>query len=184
MTARRTWVALLRGIGGATHARMSMADLRHGAMAAGLEDVRTVLATGNLIFSTTLDEADAAGAVAAVVASHGLTNAVILRSPTALADVRAANPFAEAATDHPSHLLVHFLAGLPAAGYADRLAAYDGPEGVVLRGTAVYLDYVGGVGPSKLTGARLERIFGVTGTARNWNTLGKPIDAAKAGEGA
>ncbi|WP_102223365.1 DUF1697 domain-containing protein [Acidimangrovimonas sediminis] len=179
MTERRTWVALLRGIGGATHARMSMADLRHAATAAGFEEVRTVLATGNLVFASARPEAAIRSALEAVVADHGLTNAVILRDGAALGAIAGANPFAEAARLRPAHVLVHFLAELPAAGHEARLAGYAGPEAVVPSGREVFIDYVEGIGRSKLTAPRLERIFGVTGTARNWSTLGRLIAAVE-----
>ena len=42
-----------------------------------------------------------------------------------------------------------------------------------VHGREVFIDYLDSVGRSKLTPARLERLLGQPGTARNWNTLAK-----------
>jgi uncharacterized protein (DUF1697 family) len=48
---------------------------------------------------------------------------------------------------------------------------------IELRGPEVYLYYPNGVGRSKLTNAFLENKLDVAGTARNWNTLKKLVEA-------
>ena len=50
MIRSQDWIGLLRGIGPTTHAKMPMAALRAACEKAGLEQVQTVLATGNLVF--------------------------------------------------------------------------------------------------------------------------------------
>jgi uncharacterized protein (DUF1697 family) len=44
-------------------------------------------------------------------------------------------------------------------------------EKVALVGDALWVDYAGGVGRSKLTPALLDRLVGSPVTARNWNTV-------------
>ena len=46
-----------------------------------------------------------------------------------------------------------------------------------MRGPEIYLYYPNGVGRSKLSGAMIERKLDTSGTARNWNTLEKIIEA-------
>jgi uncharacterized protein (DUF1697 family) len=75
--------------------------------------------------------------------------------------------------------MVNFLDGLPQAGAADALAAYDGPERLHLSGDHLYIDYVEGVGRSKLTGAFLDKALQVPATSRNWNTTSKLLDMAR-----
>ena len=165
------FVALIGGIGAATHARMSMADLRAGCEAAGLVAVRTLLATGNLGFEAEGPEA-AHDAVAGVLAAHGVERPVVLRAAAALPRLLARNPFPEAAAERPDRLLVHYLPA-PWSGPAPE---WDGPERIALRGREVFVDYARGVGRSKLTGAALARLAGPGGTARNWNTSQKLCD--------
>lgn len=167
-----TWIALIRGIGPVTHGKMSMADLRKAAERAGFGDVRTLLATGNLLFTSDLDEAALSARLVDILAGFDLANDVILRRPDEFAETLAANPFAGAASDRPNHLLVHFL-----PGPAPQRVEWDGPERIATFERAAFLDYANGVGSSKLSPARLERLMGQTGTARNWNTCDKLLAA-------
>ena len=69
----------------------------------------------------------------------------------------------------------------PAAAAMQSLRdAYSGPEKMELRGTELYIEYGSGMGQSKLTNALIERKLGVTGTARNWNTVTKLLEIAEA----
>lgn len=174
-----TWVALIRAIGAGTHAKMPMAALRSAAGAAGLIAPRTLLATGNLIFRSGAQEAELAATLDRIVAAQGLgpAQSVFLRRARDLPGIAAANPFPEAARFRPGHLLVHVLAAPPTPAAAAALAGWPGPEVGQVVGREVFLDFAEGVGTSKLTPARLERLLGQAGTARNWNTLGKLIAA-------
>lgn len=176
----QTWIALIRAIGGPTHALMSMADLRQASLAAGLGEVRTVLATGNLIFASLRPEAELHGLLTGVMAAHGLgpAQAVFLRRPEDLRAAVAANPFPEAARDRPSRLLIHALQSNPAPECRTALEAWRGPELCAVIGREVFIDFLDGIGTSNLTPAVLDRLLGQTGTARNWNTVAKLIAAS------
>lgn len=177
MAGSERWVALIRAIGGATHARMSMSELRDAALSAGLGHPRTVLATGNLILDTALPEAELAGTLTKIIADFGLNNRVFLRRAEALREVMSRNPMPGAALARPNRLLVQFLDTAPAHPQIAALHQHGGPEIVKVDGSDVYIDYLDGVGTSKLTPARLERLLGQPGTARNWNTIGKLVAA-------
>lgn len=168
------WVALIRGIGGATHRKMPMADLRTTATDAGLHDVRTLLATGNLLFRSASAEDKLQGMLEKMIADFGLDLDVILRRAADLPAIRDANPFPEAAVDRPSKLLVAFL-----RAPAGELPPPPGRERLASHGREVYVDYPDGIGTSKLAPGILDRKIGVTGTTRNWNTLLKLIDATR-----
>ena len=174
----KTWAALIRGIGPTTHGRMSMVDLRTAAERAGLADVRTVLATGNLLFSAEGERDGVLRRVGTVIEGFGLTeNPAILRDRAELLAMRDTCPFADAAEARPSKLLAVCLAG-PAKGDAvEMLESHAGAERLALVGDTLWIDYVDGVGRSPLTPARIDRATGVAGTARNWNTLGRLIAA-------
>lgn len=170
-------VALIRAIGPATHARMSMKDLAEGCRAAGLAKVSTYIQTGNVIVDTRLSPRRIGGIVDSVLQGFGLGqsfgfgNDVVVRRADALAAIVAADPYPDAAATRPDALAVMFL---PRPPEADRLAAllrHDGPERICLVGPDLCIDYPGGVSGSRLLPGAIERRLGMTGTARNWNTV-------------
>lgn len=157
-----------------------MASLREAAERDGLANVRTLLATGNLIFEADGDRARVTARVDEIVKSFGLNeNPAILRNFDALEAARDACPFGEAAEDRPSKLLAVFLSGTPRSDAAETLAAIALTERVALVGDTLWIDYRDGVGRSPLTPGRIDKATGTAGTARNWNTLGKLIDAMR-----
>lgn len=90
------FVALLRGInvGGAT--TLAMADLRRIAAEAGLANVRTHIASGNLLFESDLGEPALKRMIEErLEALTGRRIPVCLRSAAEMAAVAAANPFAD-----------------------------------------------------------------------------------------
>jgi len=164
-------VALLRAVnvGGRS---VPMAELRDCATALGLNEVRSLLQTGNLLF-----EADTGGVElearleAAIQARFGLAADVILRTASEWAQAISANPFGDAAREDPSHLVLMALKAAPTADCVEALrGAVAGRETVQAVGRDLYLVYPDGIGPSKLTISVIERKLGVRGTARNWNT--------------
>lgn len=178
VSQENTWIGLIRAIGPLTHKKMSMAQLRSRCTGAGFKDVRTVLATGNIIFTSDLPKSEIGRILAGVIAAHGLQNEVFLRQPQDLQQVLSADPFPDASADHPNHMLVLFMSTTPAPSQIATLEDFDGPERITVRGHEAYIDYREGVGKSKLTPARLEKLLGRSGTARNWNTIRKLIDQA------
>ncbi|HEY2049789.1 MAG TPA: DUF1697 domain-containing protein [Caulobacteraceae bacterium] len=167
-------VALLRGVNVGGRNRIRMEDLRQIAIDLGLAGARTYLQSGNLVFLTSegsglsVEEA-LRGALAQRL---GTSVAVIVKSQTALAAATAANPFGEAASSDPSHLLVTFMSSGPRRdGVAALRAAAKLSERVELVGDELFIHYVGGVADSRLTSALIDRALEATGTARNWNTV-------------
>ena len=167
------WIGLIRAIGGGTHTRMSMTRLREACEGCGFQDVRTVLATGNVVFRSPLPEAKIHRRLAKIIAAHGLDNDVFLRSPADLRQVLEADPFPDAATDRPGSLLVMFMQPPPDAAAEALPNGYERPERLRLIGRDAYIDYADTIGQSRLTPTRLEWHFGQPGTARNWNTIHK-----------
>jgi uncharacterized protein (DUF1697 family) len=175
------YVALLRAINVGGTGKLPMKEFKTACEAAGLIQVSTYIASGNVVFASERS----AGAVKALIAGllrdrFGLTkNHALIRTPQQLAKVIARNPFADTAGARPNLLLVNFLDGLPKSGAAKVLAAYDGPERLHLSGDHLYIDYAEGVAKSKLTAAFLEKALQVPTTARNWNTTNKLLDMAR-----
>lgn len=170
------WAVLLKGlnIGGK---RLPMPELKAFLEGLGFTEVKTLLASGNAVF--TAGEKDATKLEAkiekAAVDTLRLKTDWLVRSHAELAAVVKTNPFPDAATAHPNHLLVHFHRD---AFPADRLAALanDGPERLTAHGRELYVDYPDDVGHSKLPQAMAKAKFPKVATARNWNTVVKLVE--------
>ena len=163
-------VALLRGVNVGGKSALSMADLVRVAAAAGLADPQTYLQSGNLVFTTGRDAAlDGVELAAALRRDLGLVTEVIVRSSDRLAGVAAGSPFD---VDDPRFLHVVFLAATPAATSVSTLDPdRSPPDAFHVDGDHIYVSYPSGSGRSKLSLDYFERQLGVTGTARNWNTV-------------
>ena len=154
--------------------RLLMADLRHALEREDFEDVETVVASGNVLFSHEERPSDGlSDKFAYVLRDRFDTDSfAAVRSRDELAAAIDGNPFHGEGEDKLVH--THFLAGQPSAEqFADLIETYAGrgPEKLAAGDRALYVDYVDGVGNSKLTGAFIERRLGCRGTARNMTSL-------------
>ena len=161
-----------------------MADLRHMLTVIGCKDVKSLLQSGNLVFTS--ESPPGAELEARLEAeAHkrlGLDTAFLVRTPRDLDAVIAGNPFPAEARSDPSHLVVMFLKAAPKAGALESLrAAIKGPELVQAKGKHAYITYPAGIGESRLTAAVIESNLGTQATGRNWNTMGK-LAALAAGD--
>jgi uncharacterized protein (DUF1697 family) len=167
-------IALLRGINVGGNKPIRMEALRALCQSIGFTDARTLLQSGNVVF-----RADAGGPdklartlETAIAAEFGFAVTVLVRRPAELADVIRRNPFPQEAADAPGRLVVMFLDAAPGKAAIDRLTgALAGPEIVTLAGREAFIVYPDGIGRSKLTNVAIEKLLGVAGTARNWNTV-------------
>jgi uncharacterized protein (DUF1697 family) len=164
-------VALFRAVnvGGR---KATSAELKALADELGLEDARTLLQSGNLVFKSERAGAELEAEIErAFVLRFGFAADVMVRGPEEWRATVAANPFADMAERDPSHLLVLALKGAPADADVAALAAWiPGRETLAAAGRALIIAYPDGILASKLTGALIERRLGVRGTGRNWNT--------------
>src|ERR1051325_5720396 len=113
--AATTWVALLRGINLGRARRVAMADLRSLLVEAGYEDVKTLLQSGNVVFSAggTAPKLEK-DISAAIDRKLGMDVRVLVRSAKEFESVAEANPFA-GGPGAPAHLVFGFVRARPAA---------------------------------------------------------------------
>ena len=171
------FAALLRAVNLGSHNKVPMASLREVAETLGLDEARTLLQSGNLVFR------DARGRTAAALESAleravrdalGVDTEVFVRTAAELAAAIAANPFPAEAKSDPSHLVVSFhRAPHDVADVARLQAAIPGRERVKSAGRELYIVYPDGIGRSRLTPAIAAKHIRSSGTARNWNTVTK-----------
>jgi uncharacterized protein (DUF1697 family) len=172
-------VALLRGVNIASRNRIAMADLREVVEGLGYADVKTLLMSGNAVFSST-DRPDAAAAKirAALKKQLGLDVGVLGRSCAEMARIVDRNPLHGKATN-PKRYSVVFLSGKPDARVLREVdAAKYEPELFEAHGKEIYAWWPDGLRQARLTHAFWERRLGLTATARNWNTVEKLLAMA------
>jgi uncharacterized protein (DUF1697 family) len=112
----------------------------------------------------------------AIEAEFGFDVPVVVRTGSELAAVVAGDPFATVATD-PARYLVTFLPEPPAPANVDALPPADGGEYLV-RGRELYLWLPDGIQNTPLASWNWDRLLGVPGTGRNWNTVTKLAELA------
>jgi uncharacterized protein (DUF1697 family) len=168
--ALRTYAALLRGVNVGGKNALPMAELRALLESLGHEGVVTHLQSGNAIFRATGSAAEVGHALEERLGERlGLAVRVLVRTPTELDAVAAANPFVEPVL---ARLHVVFLDRAPTPAEVAHLDPERSPgDAYSVAGREIYVHYRHGAGRTKLTLDYFERRLGVIGTARNWNTL-------------
>jgi uncharacterized protein (DUF1697 family) len=159
------FVLLLRAVNVGGTGKLPMNDLKKLCEKAAFRNVRTYIASGNVIAERDGSEAQAKAALEAELkAFAGKPVGVIVRTAEEMAQVVADNPFPERAANLTAAI---FLDDSPAAA---TLKAFKGQanEEIVLGQREIYVHYPDGMGRSKL------RIPAARdGTARNMNTIAK-----------
>jgi uncharacterized protein (DUF1697 family) len=167
-------VALLRGINVGRAKRLAMADLRDLVAGLGYSDVRTLLNSGNLVFSVARAvRGDHAARIEQAIATRlRVSTRVIVLTAAELGAVVETNPLAPVADD-PSRLLVHVLATPADRARLVPLTRQDwAPEALALGARVAYLWCPRSILKSPLTVA-VNRAVGDAATSRNWATMSK-----------
>ena len=169
-----TYIGLLRAVNLAGRNMVAMSGVRDLFTAAGMQDVRTLLQSGNVVFR---GKADSASALeqrlqAATEREFGFPVEFFVRTTKEWKSLVAVNPFPDEAERDPGHLLVMFLKDSPSSSAVAALQqAIKGREIVRAKGRQAYVYYPDGVGRSKLTNVVIEQKLGTRATGRNWNTV-------------
>lgn len=159
------YVALLRAVNVGGTGKLPMEQLRAMCGGLGYRDVRTYIASGNVVFESDRDEAAVKVELEkALEAYAGKPVGVLVRSGDELAAVLAANPFPSAA---PNRTVAIFLDAAPPEGWEKGVAGRASEE-IAAGARELYVHYGDGMGQSKLRVAAA-----VSGTARNMNTIAK-----------
>jgi uncharacterized protein (DUF1697 family) len=166
------FIALLRAVNVGGTGKLPMSVLKDLCERAGCTEVRTYIASGNVVFRTTKSEARIKAALEAHLLDYaGKPVRVLVRTQAEMTAVIEANPFKKAA---PNRTMAIFLDAAPPA---DTIESATGrrDEEIALGVREVYVHYGDGMASSKLKIKAAE-----TGTARNMNTIAKLIEIAEA----
>ena len=150
-----------------------MPELKRAFEKAGFDEVRTVLGSGNVVFSARAasDSALQRKAEAAMEEHLGRSFATIIRTVDELQALLALDPFAKYRLPPASKRIVTFLRQAPAKA-PPRLPEQDGARILHVTGREVFTTYVPSAkGPVFMT--LIERTFGREVTTRTWDTVKK-----------
>jgi uncharacterized protein (DUF1697 family) len=159
------FIALLRAVNVGGTGKLPMTELKAMCEAAGFTEVRTYIASGNVVFASSKSEAAVKADLEARLAAYaGKPVGVLVRTAAEMAALRDANPFPDEA---PNRTVAIFL-DEPAPADAAEKAVGRQDEQIRVGLREIYVHYGEGMGQSKLRipAAR-------TGTARNLNTVAK-----------
>lgn len=168
------YAALLRGINVGGNKTIAMAGLREMIVAIGLQNPRTLLQSGNLVFETKAQPAAKLEKMLERATAEKLKVecSYLVRTKDEWARIVAANPYAAMAKDDPSHLAVTFCREVPGTGALETLGGeIRGEEQLTAVGRELFVCYPHGMGESKLAIALSKNKLGTICTARNWNTV-------------
>jgi uncharacterized protein (DUF1697 family) len=164
------YVALLRAVNVGGTGKLPMTTLTALCEAVGLTDVRTYIASGNVVFRSDRAEAEVRAALEGRLHAHaGKSVGVVVRTATEVADVLARNPFADAPGNRVMALFVD--GPLPADPLEGVTGAKD--EEIRLGKRELFVFY-----PSGMAATRLRIPSEKIGTARNMNTVAKLAEMA------
>jgi uncharacterized protein (DUF1697 family) len=164
------YVAFLRAVNVGGTGKLPMAELRAMCESIGCTNVRTYIASGNVVFDSRLSEASLKTRLEKCLMTYaGKPVGVLIRSGAELAAILAGNPFKSAA---PNRTVAIFLDAPPPADLASHVSGQQDEE--LAPGTReIYVHYSNGIANSKLKIPAAQH-----GTARNMNTVATLVEWA------
>ncbi len=183
--ADTAYVAFLRGINVGGNKKVPMADLKKGLEKAGFKNVKTLLASGNVLLESSEKNTEAlVKKIEKVIEDRfGFTSSVIVRTMGEIEKLMKADPFKGIVVTPETRLYVTFLKEKPTrstgSGRESALKIpYVSPDKSfrILSKSSGEIFSVMTVIPGKGTPEAmniLEKEFGKNITTRNWNTVKK-----------
>lgn len=156
--------------------RAPVGEQREMAEAMGLKNLRTLLASGNLVVGSERDAAALETDIEVEMERRfGVRVAAMVRTPEQWAELVAANPFQSEAADQPAKVVAMVMKdGIKPGALEACRALAEGGEAVEGRtgsgGDVLYFWFPNGQGGSGIFKKATPRTLGM-GTGRNWNTI-------------
>ena len=161
-----SFVALLRAVNVGGTGKLAMRDLETLCREAGLSNVRTYIASGNVVFTSDAAEHELKAAMEARLLAHaGRRVGVLVRSAAEMVGVVADNPFRDAPGNRVTAI---FLNGKTSLDMLECVTGRAPDETLVLGKREIYVRYRSGMAATKLRIAAA-----ADGTARNMNTVSR-----------
>jgi uncharacterized protein (DUF1697 family) len=167
------YVALLRGVNLVGNSTLKMSDLKSIADELGLDQVRTYIASGNLLFASNKPEEKLRKMLEKRLQAHMAKDVrVVLRTADELDAVVRANPFPDG---RGNSVQAFFMNEKPPADLLDTVRNQAADERVAAGAREVYVAY----GEKGIGRSRMRIPVAEAGTARNMNTVAKLAELAR-----
>ena len=176
------YVAFLRGINVGGQRLIKMEDLRGVVASLGLKNVRTFIASGNVLFETS--QANRSALTRKIekklLTAFGHDVPVVLQTIDELKDILRTGPFKKIKPSADVMMCVTLLTAEPKAGPKLPLkSAIENLEVLAIKNRAAFiLCRRKKNGSFSFPNNFFEKEFGVTATTRQWNTINRIVDFA------
>ena len=169
-----TYISLLRGINVSGQKKVNMKELKEVYEGLGLENVRTYIQSGNVVFNhkKTPVKKLIANLEQAIAENFGFDVPVQIRTKAELERIIAENPFLKEKGLELEKNYVIFLAKEPDKAQLEKVNDLSyAPERFIISGTTIYFYCPNGYGNAKLNNNLFESKLKVSATTRNWKTV-------------
>lgn len=161
-----TNLAFLRGINVGGNNIIKMEKLRELCTATGLNNVRTYIQSGNIVFESNLSEAALIKKLEQALHAHMKKPILVMvRSAKEITDILSKNPFKK---QEPKKVGVMLFAQKVPKN-VEKEFTIEGPEELTIIGREIYINFPNGMGQAKIKFPKAAE----KGTVRNINTLNK-----------
>lgn len=163
----KTFAIFLRAVNVGGTGKLPMSELRELCTGLGFADVKTYIASGNLVLSSEHSKAQTKALIEQTLqARAGKPVGVVIRTPAEMRAIRDGNPFAD---KDPKRTVAILLDNNPAKDVLTGISN-QANEDIRIGKAELYVHYPDGIGES-----RLRIPAAKTGTARNINTIHKMV---------
>ena len=164
------------------HNKMKMADLTALYHNLGFNDAVALIQSGNVVFSSGAQYSIPELSMMlekAILERFGYVVPVMIRSAEELKNIILVNPYLAEESFEPSRMAVVFLPEKVSEEQTLKVINIDyPPDKFTVSGSEIFIYCPNGFGKTKLYTNFFEKKMGVTGTARNWNTVRTILDIA------
>ncbi|NRA94449.1 MAG: DUF1697 domain-containing protein [Psychroserpens sp.] len=171
----KTYIALLRGINVGGHRKVPMAELREVLSKCGLEQVKTYIQSGNVIFRSSKEDLKVLEQLiqSAILNQFGFEVPVLIRTPKSLKLVLETCPFEHEKKENSYFIL---LSDIPKKELVNEVSEIQFEnEAFVIIKDCLYFHSSVGYGRTKFNMNSMEKKLKVQATSRNYKTMLKLI---------
>lgn len=176
----KRYIALLRGINVSGQKKIKMADLKQTLENSGLQNVKTYIQSGNIVFDSEITETDMLQEKIhnAILNDFAFEVPVLVKISSQLEMILTANPFADEVEENRLYFVL--LKNPPVQSLVDEFNEVNFVnEDFSITNACVYLCCKNGYGNAKLNNNLVERKLKVQATTRNLKTMQKLIEMTK-----
>ena len=177
------YISLLRGINVGAQKSIKMVDLKALYEGLGLDNVKTYIQSGNVLFTSDESAAALQSQIRhAIEQKYGFSVELMVCTIADWRRLIAANPFVTDGTRDPKYMHLTLLDKIPDAKIIGGLGEVPKGEAeeYAIVDDAVYFYAPSGYGITKLSNNFWEKKLKVNATTRNWNTVNKLLELAEA----